>query len=209
MLSLYRVFVSHATSDVALATKVAEAMSRLDVSSFVAGRDVPPGMEWRPVINAALSECSALVALLSASFRMSEWTDQEVGFVIGRARPIVPLSITGVDPHGLLGAYQKIELSDSVPSQWSGLMFNALYSSEKDQRPLTDIIIRRTRLERNETRLKAWIDRLGKATYLTLSQADSLRQSLVVNTALRFNPALTADVRYVLDSCEILQEDCS
>jgi nucleoside 2-deoxyribosyltransferase len=50
--------------------------------------NIEPTKEWQNEIEAALSTCDALVALLHPGFHVSMWTDQEIGYAMGRGIPV-------------------------------------------------------------------------------------------------------------------------
>ena len=66
---------------------------------------IDPGTQWIAEIRAALGSCDALIALVSKEFKESDWCEQEVGWVLGRDIPVVPVRID-LTPYGLLGAIQ-------------------------------------------------------------------------------------------------------
>jgi hypothetical protein len=74
-----------------------EALRSVGISGFVAHTDIHPTREWQDVIESALETCEALAAYLTDDFHESLWTDQEVGFCVGRAVAILPLK-AGRDP---------------------------------------------------------------------------------------------------------------
>ena len=47
----------------------------------------PPHLEWQVQIETALATCDTLVALLHDKFHASNWTDEEIGFAMGRGVP--------------------------------------------------------------------------------------------------------------------------
>jgi hypothetical protein len=55
----------------------------------------------------ALRTCEVLVAYLTPAFHESRWTDQEVGWALGREVVIIPIQ-AGVVPYGFLAAYQAV-----------------------------------------------------------------------------------------------------
>lgn len=58
----------------------------------------------------------AFVALMTVSFHESLWTDQEVGFAIGRGVPIIAAKL-GRDPYGFIGKFQALSCTwDSAPT---------------------------------------------------------------------------------------------
>jgi nucleoside 2-deoxyribosyltransferase len=80
---------------------LAERLSEYGVTGFVAHEDIEPTKEWEEEIRLALTTCDALAALLRDGFRASTWTDQEVGFAIGRGILVVPIRM-GLDPYGFM-----------------------------------------------------------------------------------------------------------
>ena len=68
--------------------RVQEALWAYSISAFVAHNDIEPTQEWQTEIETALATCHALVAMLRAGFHGSNWTDQEVGFAMGRGVPV-------------------------------------------------------------------------------------------------------------------------
>jgi hypothetical protein len=77
------------------------------ISGFVAHTDIEPTQEWQDVIESALETCDALAAYMTDDFHKSKWTDQEVGFCVGRAILIIPIKV-GLDPYGFIGKYQAL-----------------------------------------------------------------------------------------------------
>lgn len=103
----YRVFLSH-KADVKKET--AELKGRLrefGVSCFVAHEDIHPTKPWQDEIENALTSMDAFVALMTPGFHDSSWTDQEVGFALGRGVPIIAVKL-GVDPYGFIGKFQAL-----------------------------------------------------------------------------------------------------
>ncbi|MCK4619263.1 MAG: toll/interleukin-1 receptor domain-containing protein [Desulfobacterales bacterium] len=102
------VFISHLASIKAKAKGLKASLSKYSIVSFVAHEDIEPTKEWQTEIEIGLSTMDALVAMLTPGFKESNWTDQEVGFAIGRGVPIVPVRI-GLDPYGFIGKYQALQ----------------------------------------------------------------------------------------------------
>ncbi len=57
----------------------------------------------------------ALVALITPDFHASSWTDQEIGWALGRGVPVIPVRL-GADPYGFVGKIQAVtgKLDDQV-----------------------------------------------------------------------------------------------
>jgi TIR domain-containing protein len=113
--SKIRLFVSHVSSARAEIGDIAEVLDRFGFSTFVAHADIEPTREWSSVIEEALTTCDVLVAFLTKDFHASLWTDQEVGWAMGRGALVVPVDV-GATPYGFIGRYQA--LRSSLSSTW-------------------------------------------------------------------------------------------
>lgn len=104
----FRLFASHLAKDKEYVTELQTQLLNLHIDTFVAHKDITPSLEWQAQIRAALQSCDALVALLTPDFHESVWTDQEVGFVMGRGRVTVAVRL-GRDPYGFMGSVQAFQ----------------------------------------------------------------------------------------------------
>lgn len=103
----YRVFLSHKAKVKRETSELKESLVPFGVSCFVAHEDVRPTKEWQDEIENALRSMDAFVALMTESFHESSWTDQEVGFALGRAVPLIAVKL-GADPYGFIGKFQAL-----------------------------------------------------------------------------------------------------
>jgi hypothetical protein len=104
----FRVFVGHLATHQQLAADLAFALLlRYQISAFVAHRDIEPTREWQNEIELALRTCDAFIALLTPEFHESNWTDQEIGFAMGRGVLIVSVRL-GQDLYGFIGKFQAL-----------------------------------------------------------------------------------------------------
>lgn len=109
-----RLFMSHTSAHKGPVSALALLLGHQGIHGFVAHEDIEPTREWQDVIESALTTCDALAAYLTPDFASSKWCDQEVGFCVSRAIPIVPLKF-GMDPHGFIGKYQAIQCTGKLP----------------------------------------------------------------------------------------------
>lgn len=105
--SKYRIFITHRAEDKELAEKLKTDFKDFGVAGFVAHTSIEPNRQWQDEIEFALSSMDALVALMTDGFHESRWTDQEIGFALGRKVPIVSIRL-GTDPYGFIGKYQAV-----------------------------------------------------------------------------------------------------
>ena len=105
----FRVFVSHLASEKLFVSELSNELQRWGMHAFVAHEHIEPGTEWESVIISSLATCDCLVALLHPGFHESNWTDQEVGYVLGRGKLTFAVR-AGVDPYGFMGRLQGIPM---------------------------------------------------------------------------------------------------
>lgn len=106
----FRLFLSYNSKDREPAEELKKALASWGIDVFVAHANVRPASEWRAEVKLALQECHALGALLTHNFYKSKWTDQEVGFAVGRGITMIPLSC-GAKPRGFLSDFQAFNLN--------------------------------------------------------------------------------------------------
>jgi len=102
-----RLFMSHKVSYKVECSAVKASLLNFGISAFVAHEDIQPTKEWQDEIERALSSMHLMAAFLTSDFHDSDWTDQEVGFAIGRGVPVFAIRL-GKDPYGFIGKYQGI-----------------------------------------------------------------------------------------------------
>ena len=107
-----RVFMSHTSPHSTEIAELAEELSKEAFSCFVAHDAIEPTREWQEVIELALRTCDVLVAYVTHDFNASSWTDQEVGWALGREIIVIPVSVD-TDPYGFFGTYQSIRSAES------------------------------------------------------------------------------------------------
>ena len=113
-----KVFITHLAVSKEKAVSLKEALKIWGMSAFVAHEDIEPTKEWMAEIELGLGTMDILVAMVEPSFKESNWTDQEIGFALGRQVEIVPLRI-GADPHGFMGKFQGIQAKGKYASDLS------------------------------------------------------------------------------------------
>jgi hypothetical protein len=109
----YRLFLSHKAQVKKQTAELKESLQIFGVSSFVAHADIRPTKAWQDEIENALATMDGFVALMTADFHDSPWTDQEVGYALAKGVPIIAIKL-GKDPYGFIGKFQALSCS------WSG-----------------------------------------------------------------------------------------
>lgn len=132
----FRLFASHLAEDKDRATKLQSELKRYNISTFVAHKDISPTREWQEQIELALSTAEALVALLTPGFHESPWTDQEVGFVMGRGLLTVAIRL-GEEPYGFIGRLQAFEGRSKSEEELAAEIFQAFLKNKQTRKAMT------------------------------------------------------------------------
>lgn len=134
----FRLFLSHVSKHKVVLSNLKKALALRGVDAFVAHDDIEPSFEWQNEIELALRSMHALAAIITPDFHASLWTDQEVGWALGRGVLVVPVRL-GADPYGLVGRFQGVSGSITQPETLAELIVIALLKN-----PLTHGEMRRS-----------------------------------------------------------------
>lgn len=108
------VFLSHADEDKIVARRIANALEKYQVKTFVAHDDIDAGDDWETTLIDKIKECDLFMALLSKNFHNAHYTDHEVGIARGFNRPIIPIRIDNTSPYGFMLKFQAKKISADV-----------------------------------------------------------------------------------------------
>jgi hypothetical protein len=103
-----RLFISHKDEHKAAVKLIADGLEPLGVSGFVAHDSIEPLTTWQHEIQRGLDTMEVMLVCITHNFHSSIWTNQEVGFALGKGIPIIPLKLEGEDPAGFIGNIQAI-----------------------------------------------------------------------------------------------------
>jgi hypothetical protein len=124
----FRLFLSHVSKFKVAVSKLKDELAMRGVAGFVAHEDIEPSLEWRGEIELGLRSMHALVALTTPDFHASSWTDQEIGWALGRGVLVVPVRL-GVDPYGFAGKYQGVPGDLEQPAELATAIVKALLAN--------------------------------------------------------------------------------
>ena len=103
----YRLFLSHKSEVSKDVLRLKEKLKVYGVSAFVAHASIKATQQWQDEIENGLHSMDALAALITKDFHDSNWTDQEVGFAMGRPVPVIPVRLEE-NPRGFLARIQAL-----------------------------------------------------------------------------------------------------
>lgn len=103
----FRLFISHISKDKQIATRLKDALAKYDIAGFVAHEDIHPTLPWQDEIERGLQTMDALIAVHTVGFSASIWTQQEIGYALGRGTKVISFKM-GEDPTGFIGKHQAL-----------------------------------------------------------------------------------------------------
>lgn len=137
---MFRLFISHLSAEKVLAAELQEAMLSYGISAFVAHNDIEPTLEWQTQIETALATADALLALLHPAFHASNWTDQEIGFAMGRGLPVFSVRF-GQDPYGFIGRFQGFVGGGKTVEVLARELFDAYRKNKQSQKRMGEVLL--------------------------------------------------------------------
>jgi hypothetical protein len=137
---MLRLFISHLATQRAFAGELQENLFRYGISSFVAHNDIEPTSEWQTQIEMALGTCDALVALLHDKFHASNWTDQEIGFAMGRGVPTFAVRL-GETPYGFIGRFQAFNGTNKEPNKLARELFDCYRKNKQTEKQMAEVVV--------------------------------------------------------------------
>ena len=136
----FRLFISHLWKYRAFAEEIEAELHHFGISSFIAHKDIEPTQVWQSEIEAALATCDAMLALLHPDFHGSNWTDQEIGYAMGRQLLIVTVDF-GTTPYGFIGKFQAITGTGENPTRLARRLFEILRQHPQTQRRMAEAVV--------------------------------------------------------------------
>ncbi|MCP4616129.1 MAG: toll/interleukin-1 receptor domain-containing protein [Bradyrhizobium sp.] len=123
--SKFRLFISHTSRDKDKATRLRDCLMPYHIAGFVAHQDIHPTAEWQIEIERALANMDAFLAIHTVGFSQSFWTQQEIGFAVGRGVKIISFKM-GEDPTGFISKRQALprlnRSAEEVAKEVNGLL---------------------------------------------------------------------------------------
>lgn len=131
----FKLFLSHLAIDKQYATRLKTTLLKYNISCFVAHEDIEPTKKWQIEIEKALWFMDAMVTIHTKGFSESVWTQQEIGFALGRGVKIISLKMGTEDPKGFISNEQAISRrqrnAEQVSEEINTLLTNDLLTKHK------------------------------------------------------------------------------
>ena len=180
----FRLFISHLAQYKKEAAELQEWLSLKDISSFVAHNDIEATKEWQDEIVAGLGSCHAMVALLREGFHKSDWTDQELGFAMGRGILIITVRL-GQDPYGFIGKFQAVPWDQQHLNPLAQKIVDILFNHEKTAKAMAEILILDIEKSNSWERSKYLADKLPALGYWDESLSQRCLNAIETNSYIK------------------------
>jgi len=165
-----RLFISHRDEDKLAAQSLANALEAYGVSAFVAHDAIKPMKEWQKEILNGLATMEVMLVLLTEKFHKSVWTNQEVGYALGRGIPIICLKIGKLDPEGFISSHQALKSKPEKFDLAASEVLKALLGEVRQAGRIKEVLIETFISSRN------YIDAIANLTRLS-ETADKLTEN--------------------------------
>lgn len=128
----FLVFISHATKDQALASRIAKVLDSLYLRAFVYENYRIAGQQRFQVIRDRIRECPYFVVLLTQNGKRSQWVNQEIGFAAAlNNKVLIPIVLTKrrrrIQYYGFIELSDPIDLDLTDPAQAIGELIFSLH----------------------------------------------------------------------------------
>lgn len=135
-----RLFVSHLAEHQGFAGEVVDELRTIQIDGFVAHTSIEPDLAWQVEIERALESCDAFVGLIHPGFSSSVWTQQEVGWALGRNVPSFMVSL-GEVPAGFQAKQQASRADSTKPRTAADRVIVSLSKSRQFGEEVTDRVL--------------------------------------------------------------------
>jgi TIR domain len=176
-----RLFISHLAAFREEAASLQYALRRHEISAFVAHNDIAPTAEWQDVILSALATADAMVVLMRDGFHESNWTDQEIGYAMGRGILVVTVRL-GPDPYGFIGRFQALNGNGKEMTLLALELFEIFRTHKQTRRRMTEALVSDFELADSFAMAKSAVSKLEQAVYWDDSLSERCRTAVQSNS---------------------------
>lgn len=177
----FKLFLSHISSFKKTSSQLQGVLKSYGISAFVAHVDIEPTKEWLTEIEAGLASMDALAALLIPGFKESSWTDQEVGFAVGKGVLIIPV-IKGLDPYGFISKYQGLHAQGKSIGEVAESIFRILSTSPRTKEKMLSCLIETTLMSQNAEEANQKIKHIDSIKDISIHHLERLRDGAPAST---------------------------
>ncbi|HST36579.1 MAG TPA: toll/interleukin-1 receptor domain-containing protein [Allosphingosinicella sp.] len=107
-MSAGHVFISHGSENAQEANEIAAFLEARGLQSWIAPRDVRPGMDYSEQLQAAIEGCLAFVVLISETANTSPYVRAETEMAFSNNKPIFPVRQSDIKPAAGLAFFLNV-----------------------------------------------------------------------------------------------------
>ena len=180
-----RLFISHRDTHKIGARDLAASLLSYGISAFVAHDTIEPMSTWQREIEKGLETMEVMLAFLTDNFHESAWTNQEIGYALGKGTPIISVKFERKDPVGFVGSKQALRGDIAHPERSAQAIYRLLVEKLGQQGRLRQSLIFAFCASTNFNETRDRFDRLSE-TISTLSgdEVDQIQQAFSLNDQL-------------------------
>lgn len=181
---MLRLFISHVSKHKVAVSKLKVQLSKYGIAPFVAHEDIKPSQEWQNDIELALRSMHALVALLTPDFHQSKWTDQELGFALGKGTLVIPVML-GIDPYGFIGKVQGLPGKLVDPLSLASSIVDLLLKHKSTTEKMQEALIVGLEKAASFDSAKVVTKKIAGLQHITSGQINRLQQAVTNNDQIK------------------------
>jgi hypothetical protein len=166
-----RLFISHRDIHKVEAKTLANSLEEYGISSFVAHDTIEPMSTWQNEIVKGLETMEIMLVYLTDDFHESVWTNQEVGFALGRNIPVISLKLGVTDPRGFIGERQALKSNQHDTLQTVLDIYTLIAEKLGNKHRLQTALINAFCVSHDFTKTKNRFDRMSRVVE-TLTEDD-------------------------------------
>lgn len=180
-----RLFISHRDNHKVSAKALAISLEEYGISSFVAHDTIEPMSTWQNEILKGLETMEIMLVYLTDDFHESVWTNQEVGFALGRNIPIISLKLDVNDPKGFIGVQQALKNNSHDAMQTALDIYRLIAEKLGNKHRLQTALLNAFCVSPDFTETKKRFDRLNRVvTTLTDDEVAVITKAFNKNSQL-------------------------
>lgn len=180
-----RLFISHRDIHKIQAKALANSLDEYGISSFVAHDTIEPMSTWQNEIIKGLETMEIMLVYLTDDFHDSVWTNQEVGFALGRNIPVISLKLGATDPRGFIGERQALKHNSHDTLQTALDIYNLIAEKLGNKHRLQSALINAFCVSPDFTETKKRFDRMNRVVEtLTDNEVSEITKAFHDNSQL-------------------------
>lgn len=156
-----RLFISHRDGHKAKAKQLAKSLKEYGISAFVAHDTIEPMTIWQHEITKGLETMEIMLVFLTDDLHDSVWTNQEIGFALGRNIPVITLKLEDRDPSGFIGTEQALRGSLQAPVAQVTEIYQLIANKVGQKKRLQQILVNAFIQSGNFDEAKSRFDRIN------------------------------------------------